>query len=640
MPRRLLILLTLPGCKGFLDVEPPGQLLELLTFEDVTVAAGITGSGPSFGAAWGDVDGDGDPDLWSGNHAEPPTLFINQGDGTFTEEREARVPLDETNYDAHGLNFVDLDADGDLDLVESVGGQRGQGFGRNNVHVFDGGRGTETRGELGLGHDLASGRCPIAYDWNLDKRIDLLFVAQPGDERANPSALFTQQADGTFALEHEVAASAVHPTALCGQLADVDGDLVPEVVRFGRPSHLTAHDSRSGTLADLNGVIGMPQAPTLPYDVVVADFDNDLDNDIFVTRWQEVSVFELDPDNGAMDLSLRLLADYQGVRFSTQTRTTLTLDPPGFWSPATVRLGSGCNPWVGAADDMRIRLDVDDITMHGRCEEPQPDTEALFIGYEDGVWEVTLSAPVFNRGNLTFRSDDPFRDVELIQLAERTETDRAEFDRDLLYLRENGEFVEDGAARGLGLTNCTSAAAGDFDNDMDLDLYLVCGTPLGNTPNLLYVNNGRGRFTLATDHGAEGPDAGRGDTVVVADYDGDGALDLFVNNGYAAEPYNNGPLTLLRNTGGALHWLEFDLTATRTHPDAHGATVRVHAGGVVQQREVTGGTHHMGQHHRRLHFGTGGFYDIDKVEIFWPSGQVQVLDDLTSSQLLTIVEPE
>lgn len=635
---RWSMVLLLVGCKGFLDIPPPGTEYFDLSFEDVSEAQGILGAGPSFGVGWGDVDGDGDPDLWSGNHAGLASLFINEGGG-FTERRESLFAMPDPLADAHGVNFVDLDADGDLDLLESVGGQRGQGFGRNNVHVQQDGRFVEDEGDLGLGHVLASGRCPIAYDWNLDGRIDVFMIAQPGEDGVNPSTLFTQQASGLFEVEHEIPPWAVHPTALCGQLADIDGDMVPEVVRFGRPARLTAHGSRSGTLEDLNGTIGMPPAPTLPYDVVVADFDNDLDNDLFVTRWKEVSDFRVDAANGEIDLALRLLAAAQGVSFEADGRVQLTLDPPGFWSPAMTRLGSGCHPWVGSAEDMRIRLDPDDVTMHGRCEEPTTETEALYIGFDNGRWELVLSAPVFNRGNITVRSETALRDVQRINLEHSPPDLQAVDNRDMLYLREDGAFVEVGAERGLDFpSTCTSAAAADFDNDMDLDLYLVCARPLGNLPNLLLLNDGAGSFEVATDHGGEGPDGGRGDSVALADFDEDGSIDVFVSNGYGAEPYNNGPLTLLRNRANQNHWVEIDLTATASHPDAHGAIVRVTAGGITQQREVTGGTHHMAQHHRRLHLGMGPHGTADRIEVHWPSGHVQVLQDVEIDRILDIRE--
>jgi hypothetical protein len=80
-------------------------------------------------------------------------------------------------------------------------------------------------------------------------------------------------------------------------------------------------------------------------------------------------------------------------------------------------------------------------------------------------------------------------------------------------------------------TACYSAVAGDFDNDMDLDLYRVCAGAVENLPNRLYENDGQGNFHRVPDAGgASGGMPGRGDVVVTADYDCDGFLDLFVTN--------------------------------------------------------------------------------------------------------------
>ena len=96
-------------------------------------------------------------------------------------------------------------------------------------------------------------------------------------------------------------------------------------------------------------------------------------------------------------------------------------------------------------------------------------------------------------------------------------------------------------------------AAGDFDNDMDVDIYVVRSWASANVPNRLYTNLGDGRFrkSLDTDE-VSGVRMGRGQSAAVADYDKDGYLDLFVTNGRAEYPFSEGPDQLLRTLGVAI----------------------------------------------------------------------------------------
>jgi hypothetical protein len=91
-------------------------------FQDVTAQAGLTTSiGPSqcggwaAGAAWGDVNGDGFPDLFLPRSADPAKLWINDGAGRFTEEAAARGVADGSGIGT-GAVFADYDSDGDQDL--------------------------------------------------------------------------------------------------------------------------------------------------------------------------------------------------------------------------------------------------------------------------------------------------------------------------------------------------------------------------------------------------------------------------------------------------------------------------------------------------------------------------------------------
>jgi len=55
-----------------------------INFEEVTDSAGISTIGKSWGSAWGDFNNDNFPDLWLGNHGRVPSLYVNNGNGTFS----------------------------------------------------------------------------------------------------------------------------------------------------------------------------------------------------------------------------------------------------------------------------------------------------------------------------------------------------------------------------------------------------------------------------------------------------------------------------------------------------------------------------------------------------------------------------
>lgn len=626
-------LLVLTGCEGWLDGPPPGRPIDgALAFEDVTEASGIVGRGATYGTGWGDADGDGDPDLWSGNHAGEPSLYLNQGDGTFVEDVVDWIDYPRL-YDAHGVAWADLDNDGREDLLEAVGAEQGTGTGGNRVHHNLGTGFENVATDAGLIYPLGSGRCPIVYDWNQDGRLDALWNNMPRADGQAPTALFTQGEDGRFALQSLVPVSAEIPTALCGQLADLDGDKVMEVVRFGRPSHLVAHAGHAGGLDDVTASLGLPNA-NRPHDVVVADFDGDLANDFYITRYEEASDYALDEDGMGIRMALRLFDDAEGVRFRTDGDVTVALDPPWFWSPADIRIGGECR----GTTSLSPTLPAGDLAAEGVCPHAGGVDRGLYLSRTDGVWDVELSTDVYDRGSITIRSTAPITDVDL-HLWQLTDDEVTSYFRDRLFVSRDGGWKDEGWQRGIQqATSCESIAAGDFDNDMDLDLFLACATPTGNTDNLVYRNDGAGNFTLLQGHGAEGTHEGRADTVVMADYDEDGFLDLFVTNGYAGPPFNDGPHQLFHNLGNDFHWLEIDLHGTRSNRDAIGSTVIVEAGGVTQVREANGGTHNMGQHHRRLHFGLGDNERIDRLEVTWPDGTTTVRTDVPIDTILDLVQ--
>jgi hypothetical protein len=604
-------------------------------FEDVTAAVGLRRRGTSYGMGWGDLDGDGRPDLWVGNHADPPSVYVNVG-GVLEERSQSLLPSGRLyTDDAHGVVWLDLDRDGDQDLIEVVGANSGTGEGPNLVWRNLGGGFAEVGAALGLALPLGSGRCPVPVDWNLDGRIDVVLVNQTRADGLAPTSLFTQQEDGTFLLQAEVEAASLHPTDLCARLADLDGDRRMELVRFSKPSHLSAHDLAAGTFRDVSAAVGLPSTSLL-HDLAIADFNNDLRNDLYVVRWQEVSEGLHDPSVPRLRLTLRVSDAAQGVRFRSDGEIEVSLDPPWFWGPADPRVGPSCfRPF-----QLSFSARYDDPGVQGVCPFLPGQDRGLYVGREGDAWNVQLSAPVYERANIDITSDAPFQDV-VWGFGQLTPSQITQFNTDQLWMRGESGYTEEGQARGIvSPTQCSSVAAGDLDNDMDVDLFLTCSSPVQNTPDLLLLNDGAGHFTVvAGPHGAEGATAGRSDTAILADYDLDGFLDVFVTNGFAAPPLaSRGPHQLFRNRGNENHWLQFDLRGQASNVDAIGATVIVTSGGVSQLREVGGETHHMGQHFRRVHVGLGANAVADEVRVVWPSGVERVWEGVAGDRVVVLGE--
>ena len=181
---------------------------------------------------------------------------------------------------------------------------------------------------------------------------------------------------------------------------------------------------------------------------------------------------------------------------------------------------------------------------------------------------------------------------------------------------------------------------------MYVDLYLACRTGASNIANILYHNNGDGTFTAVPDAGgAAGPiglaiadGAGTADSVVTADYDVDGFLDLFVTNGFNLRPlYIGGPNKLFHNNGNANHWIELDLVGINSDRDATGARVYATANGVTQFRVQNGRYHRWSQDAKRIHFGLAGATAVD-LHVEWPSGAVETFPGVAADQLYKITE--
>jgi hypothetical protein len=168
----------------------------------------------------------------------------------------------------------------------------------------------------------------------------------------------------------------------------------------------------------------------------------------------------------------------------------------------------------------------------------------------------------------------------------------------------------------------------DFDNDGDLDLYIV---NYGQA-NRLLRNDGGGIFTDVT-HGPLGC-AQLGNAVSFADYNLDGFLDLYIANEGTANK-------LLRNdVANGNNWLKVKLNATSSNGSAVGARVMLWtAAKGMQIREVGDMTAGTGQEDPLVHFGLGGNTLVDSLRVIWPGGIIQDTLSVAVNQVLVLTEP-
>ncbi len=497
------------------------------------------------------------------------------------------------------------------------------------------------------------------YDVNDDGRIDVFI---PNGSRGRPfpagqephSALYLNKGDGTF--EEVTARAGVASRGFWAQgcvFGDYDDDGKVDLFVTGFGHYLLYRGLGGGRFQDVTAGSGLKER-----------------------GWSTGAAFGDYDGDGRLDLYVSHYVDYDA--------SSPPLPRPGslkncFYKGAPVICGpGGLKPSIGRLFHNEGNGTFRDITQ-GSGLVTRPTGYGLGAVWSDFDLDGDLDLFVANdtTPNWLYRNDGHgrFTEIGAVSGAAYTEEGRAQsgmgvdagdydndglpdlivtnFSHDYSTLRHNDGslmFTDVSMPSGIGLATLPMLGWGvgffDYDNDGRLDIFIANGhvfpniddRRLGTTwkqHNQLFHNEGGGHFREVT--AEAGPafqelHSARG--AAFGDYDDDGDIDVVVNN------MDEAP-SLLRNDGGnALHWIGFRLIGSGRNRGAVGARVLLRAGALRETREIHAGSSHNSSNDPRLHFGLGSAMAVDRVEIRWPSGRVQVLTGPPIDRYHTIREPQ
>ncbi len=409
--------------------------------------------------------------------------------------------------------------------------------------------------------------------------------------------------------------------------------------------------NRDGTFTDVTAEAGLANAGDGNYGmgVAVGDYDNDGNPDLYVTSYGKNILY------GRLDLFVTRYMEWDAKHSKDCGGNYHTYCPPGEFPRTTNILYH--NRGDGTFEDVSERSGIAAKKGHGlgvAFADYNGDGWTDIYVANDGMQQYLFR----NNGNGTFKEvgmeagaalnvdggplsgmgvvfqdydNDGRPDVIVTTLPRQT---YAVFHND-----GDGTFSDRGLQTGVtmlsGVTSGWGVGLEDFDNDGQKDLFVTQGHVLDNVekidPSLHYLEptllalNHNSRFERA-DPGTEALVAGRG--TAFGDLNNDGSIDA-VTTILGDHPQ------IFMNRGGTGHWLTITLRGARSNRDGLGARVQVNG----QTRFATTAGSYESASDKRLHFGLGAAKSA-KIEVLWPSGSRQILNDVPADQFLEVREPE
>jgi hypothetical protein len=452
---------------------------------------------------------------------------------------------------------------------------------------------------------------------------------------SGPNRLYHNNGDGTF---DEVGASA--GIQLSGRssyavaIGDYDGDGFDDIFVANLGVNSLLKNNGNGTFLNVTGSAGLSFDSKTSYTASFGDIDGDGDLDLYVGQWsgldqpggvcQKNDLYANNGDGTFTNISVDAGADHVGCTFDNPM---IDFDSDGDLDIFVVNDNVG----FGVANPA---LENEMLGNFGVDENGIP--VLVPIGDSIGVGQ-TMTAMGVAIGDY---NNDGYLDFY-----------RAQIGTGLLSTADGtGGFVTgqlsatDSQGFGLPIENLDTGKGWgtvffDADNDGDLDLYRgnsdVGFTGVGQS-NSLFLNDGAGTFVkdLLQSAGLQSVEAGLG--IALADYDNDGDMDLAVHG-------RNGVVNLYRNdTPASNNWIGINLDGENPNHRAIGAEVRLTSSDGVHSRNylrvVHSGSGHGSTHQFPIHVGLGDHIQVSNIQVRWPSGCIQSLQNQDVNQRITISE--
>ncbi|HXM98286.1 MAG TPA: CRTAC1 family protein [Candidatus Dormibacteraeota bacterium] len=488
---------------------------------------------------------------------------------------------------------------------------------------------------------------------------------------------------------------------------DYDNDGWPDIFLVNGtdwPGHAQKHstpklyrNNHDGTFTDVTHKAGL-DLELFGMGAAVGDFDNDGNDDLFVTAYGQNHLFHNNGNGTFTDVTQKsglagikefstsaAWVDYDKdgrldlvvgnyVQWSRESDLYCTLDgkSKSYCTPESYK-GASLRLWHNRGDGT-----FEDVTKKAGLNDPTSKTMGIAIlDYDNDGWPDLLVSNdtqpnklYRNNGNGTFSDKAVVAGIAFSEdgvARAGMGVDAADYDRSgspsilitnfsnqMLSLYHNegkGLFVDEAPRSEIGHASLLTLGFGCFFFDFDLDgwpdIFIANGHIDADIqrvqPNVKYAmpphlfrNMGKGNFVEVTKSSGAAFAAPRvGRGAAYADFDNDGRLDLLLST-------NGGPVYLFHNepagASKANQSLRIKLVGNKSNRDGIGAVVRVTSAGEMQAQMLRSGSSYLSASELVLTFGLAQRTKAETVEVRWPSGQVDHLMNVDAGQTITVTE--